>query len=180
MVVIDGLVAVDFHKVVFGSQVTVEVICRYFDRFVFRKTASRIFHDRKDFWKYLFQYHFHLFSDILFDLVNFCPDRFTFFQFLVVDAFAQFFHFSAFIGYVILDTLFDFISFCTKLVIRELLDWRIYGLDLVHIRGDFFQVTLRLIAEQLRHKFIKSHNLLNWQLTIDNWQCNWRFQLDGY
>ena len=122
MVVIDGLVAVDFHKVVFGSQVTVEVICRYFDRFVFRKTASRIFHDRKDFWKYLFQYHFHLFSDILFDLVNFCPDRFTFFQFLVVDAFAQFFHFSAFIGYVILDTLFDFISFCTKLVIRELLD----------------------------------------------------------
>ena len=122
MVVVESLIAVDFHKIVFGSQITVEVICRYFDCFVFGKTAGRIFHDGEYFGKGFFQYHFHLIRDVLFDFVYFGPDRFTFFQFLVVDTFAQFFHFCAFIGYIILNTLFDFISFCTKLVVRELLD----------------------------------------------------------
>ena len=122
MVVVEGFVAVNFHKVEFGSQVAVEVVCCHFDRFVLCETASRIFHDGEYFRKRFFQYDFHLFCDFFFDLVYFSPDRFTFFQFFVVDAFAQFFHFGAFIGYIVLDTLFDLVCFCTKLVVRELLD----------------------------------------------------------
>jgi len=87
MVVVESFVAVDFHKVVFGSQVTVKVVCRYNDRFVFRKTAGRIFHDGKCLGEGFFQHHFHLVRNILFDLVYFGPDSFAFFQFFVVDAF---------------------------------------------------------------------------------------------
>ena len=113
----DSLVAFDTDKIVFGCQVAVEIGSGNHYFFVFREAAGCFLHDREYFRKRFFQDHFHLVGDSLFNFIYFCPDGFTFFQFFIIDAFTEVFHLFPFIGYIVLNTLFDFICFCSQLIV---------------------------------------------------------------
>ncbi|OAV72462.1 hypothetical protein Barb7_03100 [Bacteroidales bacterium Barb7] len=159
-VAVNSLVAVDAHKVMLGCQIPVEIVRRDHRLLILLETAGSLFHNGIYFGEHLVQYLFQFLGDLLFNLVHLCPDGFAFFQLLAVDALAQAFHFIPFAGCIILDTFLNLIRPGTQRIIIESLYQRIRGLYLLYVRGDFPQIPLRLIAEQLGHKLIKSHDTL--------------------
>ena len=119
---VNRLIVLDADKVETSGQIPVELVSGNYHFLILRETAGRIFHDGEYFGQGLLQYHFHLVRDGFLDFIYLGPDRLTFFQFLILDAFAKLFHLRFLLGYVVLDTLFDLICFRTQLVVRECLD----------------------------------------------------------
>ena len=60
MVVIDGLVAVDMHKVLGGSQLAVEIVGRYHHFLVLGEAAGGFLHDAEGHGEHFVEGHFHI------------------------------------------------------------------------------------------------------------------------
>ena len=137
MISIDSFVALDADEVVRRRQVSVEVVGRNHHLAALREATGCILHNGKHLRKNLFQNYFHLVRDGLLNLIDLCPDGFTFFQLFVFDACAELVHFGAFIGHIVLDTLLDLIYFGTQFIVCKCLDRRINGLDFFYVGRDF-------------------------------------------
>ena len=160
VVLIDGFVAVDTDKVVACGQVAVEVGGGDGDLFLLNEAAGGVLDDGKDVGQYLVEHLLVLVGDLLFDLVDFGPDGFALLEFLLVDALAQVSDAFLVFGHVVLNVLADLGGLGAQLVVGELLNGWIGGLYAVDVGGYFFQISLRLIAEQLGEYLVKSHECL--------------------
>ena len=160
MVLVDGFVAVDTDKVVARSQITVEVGGGDGDLFLLNEAASRVLDDGEDVGQYFIEHLLVLVGDLLLDLVDFGPDSLALFELLLVDALAEVSDALLVFGYVVLDVLADLGRLGAQLVVGQLLNSRIGGLHAVDVGGYFFQISLRLIAEQLSEYLIKSHECM--------------------
>ena len=80
MVLINGVVAFNAHKIVRGGQVSIEIRCRNHNFFVFGKATGGFFHNRESFWQYFQQYFFEFLRNIFFNGVDFIPHRLSFFE----------------------------------------------------------------------------------------------------
>ena len=160
MVLVDGFVAVDTDKVVARSQITVEIGGGHSDLFLLNEAACRILDDGEDVGQYLIEHLLVLVSDLLLDLVDLSPDGLALFKLLLVDALAEVSDALFVFGHVVLNVLADLGRLGAQLVVGQLLNSRIGGLHAVDVGGYFFQISLRLIAEQLSEYLIKSHECM--------------------
>jgi len=160
VVLVDGFVAVDADEVVACSQITVKVRGGDGDLFLLDEAASRVLHDSEDVRQHFLEYLLVLVGDLLFDLVNLGPDGLALLEFFLVDALAQVSDALFVFGHVVLNVLADLGGLGAQLIVGELLDGRIGGLHAVDVGGYFFQISLRLIAEQLGEYLVKSHECL--------------------
>ena len=160
MVLVDGFVAVDTDKVVARSQITVEVGSGDSDLFLLNEAASRILDDGEDVGQHLIEHLLVLVGDLLLDLVDLSPDGLALFELFLVDALAKVSDALFVFGHVVLNVLADLGRLGAQLIVGELLNGRIGGLHAVDVGGYFFQISLRLIAEQLSEYLIKSHECM--------------------
>ena len=160
MVLVDGFVAVDTDKVVARSQITVKIGGGDGDLFLLNEAAGRVLDDGEDVGQYFIEYLLVLVGDLLLDLVDLSPDGLALFELFLVDALAKVSDALFVFGHVVLNVLADLGRLGAQLVVGELLNGRIGGLHAVDVGGYFFQISLRLIAEQLSEYLIKSHECM--------------------
>ena len=160
VVLVDGFVAVDADEVVARSQITVEIGGGDSDLFLLNEAACRILDDGEDVGQYFIEHLLVLVGDLLLDLVDLSPDGLTLFELFLVDALAKVCDALFVFGHVVLNVLADLGRLGAQLVVGQLLNSRIGGLHAVDVGGYFFQISLRLIAEQLSEYLIKSHECM--------------------
>ena len=160
VVLVDGFVAVDTDKVVARSQITVEVGGGDGDLFLLNEAAGSVLDNGEDVGQYFIEHLLVLVGDLLLDLVDLGPDGLALFEFLLVDALAKVSDALFVFGHVVLNVLADLGRLGAQLVVGQLLNSRIGGLHAVDVGGYFFQISLRLIAEQLSEYLIKSHECM--------------------
>ena len=160
VVLVDGFVAVDTDEVVARGQITVEIGGGDSDLFLLNKAAGGVLDDGEDVGQYFIEHLLVLVGDLLLDLVDFGPDGLALFELFLIDALAKVCDALLVFGHVVLNPLTNVGRFGTQLVVGELLNGRIGGLHAVDVGGYFFQISLRLIAEQLSEYLIKSHECM--------------------
>ncbi len=146
---IEGLVALDAHEVLGRSQLAVEIVGCYLDGLVLRETARRVFHDGErlgqDFVQLLLDalvYAFGQVVDLLGNLFFLFKRRFRLFELR-----AQLRDAGLVCGDVVGDAAFQFFAAGAQTVVRERLDFRVYGLDFLEIRFDFLAILVGFRAE---------------------------------
>ena len=146
---IDGFIALDVDEIVVHGQATVKVVGRHLDGRIVAEPAGGLLHDGKNLGKRLVEYLFNLFQNLLFDFVNLFPGRFAF---VIVERLDMLFK----LGHAltvgcdrILNVLLDYIDTMTQFIVCQRFEFGRYGLYLLDIGLNLFQVALRLVAEHL-------------------------------
>ncbi len=80
VVVVDGFVALDSHKVARGGQFAVKVVCRHFDSLVLGKAARRILHDGEHLGECFGERVLHLVEHLRFEFVYLVEDNLAVFD----------------------------------------------------------------------------------------------------
>ena len=160
VVLIDGLVALDAHKVVRGGQLAVKVGSRHLDFGIFAEAPRRVLHDGKSFGQGLVQCLFVTVEHLLFQFVDAVENHLAVFE-------RRFFYFAFqfrnFLFQVVgraLDALLQFLGFGTQGVVVERADGGIGSLDLFHPRLDELHVPGRFVSEELAQNFVDIHFVL--------------------
>ncbi len=146
---IDGLVTLDAHEIFRCGQFAVEVVGRHLDRLVLGEAARRVFHDGERFGQNLVELLFDAvvdalgqFVDFLGNLLLFAERRLRFFKLG-----AQFGDAGFVSGDVVGDAALQLLAAGAQPVVRECLDFGVYGLDFLNVRLDFLAVLVGFRAE---------------------------------
>ena len=156
VVVPDGFVAVDVHKVVLGGQVAVEVGGSHDDIAILRfgKTACRVLHDgiyrREHLGQSLLEEVEH--RGLLF--VNLLKDRLALVDVGVLNLIFQFGNLCALVLHLILQEGFDLIHLGAKLVVGEFLNVWLHSQNLLNNRANLLDVAVGLVAEKAAEQFV--------------------------
>ena len=142
VVLVDGLVALDGDKLLLGRQVAVEVVGRYDHRLVLGKTACRILHDGEGLGQNLVQHLLDLLVDRLRQLVDLLRELLLLLQgrFGLLELYFERCFALLVCGDKGGNLCFQRLAACAQLVVRELLDRGVYGLDLLDVRLNLFAV----------------------------------------
>ncbi len=161
VVVIDGFVAVDLHKVLaLGCQGAVHVGGCDCDALVACKSPCGFFHNREHHRECLVEFLLKHFEDFLLYFINFFP---VCFALVVVDSLNFLFNRIDFVALVLhgfLKLAADAGCALTQLVVAQALNLGIDGLDLVNYGEQFLEVAIRFCAEEFLQNVIKSHIVL--------------------
>jgi len=142
------------------SQIAIHFGSCDLDFFILGETTCRIFYNRKSCRQHIIQCLFVFVEHLFLQLVYLIENRLTFFDVCCFDSCFQVCNLLSLCNCRILDILFQFFCLGTQLIVRQLLDFRIYFLYLVYPRLNLFHVTSSLVSENLTYKFIKSHFML--------------------
>ena len=158
VVVIDSLVAIDFHEVLSGSgKVAVELCGSHFDALILRKAAGGVLHHGKHLGEHLVELILKHVEHFLLEFVDFFPHRFALLIFEGFHVLFQLGDFLALRSHALLEGVAHSIDACTQLIVGQLLDFGVDGLDFVHDGHNLLEVASRLVAKQRFDKISKSH-----------------------
>ena len=157
LVAIDCFVTINLYKIVFNSQLTVEVSSSNLDCFVLSKTTRSVFHNSKHLWQHAVEFYFESIKNFLVKFVNFIIETFAFVEFCLFDASTNLFNASTLCLNCFLQLNTNSRSASTKFVVRKFFYCWINFFYLVHNRRHLFQVALCFITKKFGQKIIKAH-----------------------
>ena len=117
MVLVDRRIPFDTYEVMRYAEVSVEVRSLDSDLRVLSQTASSALDDGEGLWMYFVEDHFELVEDILLELVDLRPDRFTLIEVLALDTCLEALHLCTLTRYVVLYTLTKGSRACSQVII---------------------------------------------------------------
>ena len=157
VVSIDGLVALDAHEILRGSQCAVHIGSRHHYLTVLREAACGLLHDGEGLGQHLVECHLVLVEHGGLQLVYLVEELFALLN-------LGFFYLGFQLGYLgillcsrLSDAFLQLLCLSTELIVRQCLYCGISLLDLLHPRLNLTHITRILVSEQLTYKFIKSH-----------------------
>ena len=117
MVLVDRCIPFDTYEVMRYTEVSVEVRSLDSDLGVLSQTASSALDDSEGLWVYFVEDHFELVEDILLELVDLRPDRFTLIEVLALDTCLEALYLCTLTRYVVLYTLTKGSRACSQVII---------------------------------------------------------------
>ena len=157
LVVPDGLVAVDIHKIVGLRQFSVEIGGSDLNLLVLGESSCRFLYDGKDHRQVFIKSLLKDVENFFFQLVNLIKNWLSFLDIRLLDLRIEFCDLIPLGLHHFLELRLDLVSSRTQFIVGELLNLRINGIHLIDNRSERFHVASRLIAEQFTDKTIKSH-----------------------
>ena len=159
VVAVDGLVAVNCHKVELCCKVAVGLGRCYNNLLVLGKTACAILYNGKSLGQCLVESLVKLLKNLFLKLVYLRENCLAFFQFYVFNACLKLFNLGAFCSYRTLYLGLECCRSLTQTIIAQCRYRGICGLDLLDPRLNLLHVAARLVSKNLAYKFVKTHML---------------------
>ena len=149
VVVVDCLIALNGEEIVsVGGELSVEIGGSHLNGFILSESARRIFHDSEHFGKCVIEFVFDAFEHLFFEFVDLRPERLTFFKIEELNLHFNFCNFVAQGLHGLLNILTDSSYAGAQFIVGERLDRRIYILDFLKNRAQFFQVAVAFATEE--------------------------------